>query len=146
MTRMRNNEHQIFMWANDGSELMYAFPRHAMPIDPAEAMMGPLIARWFVTNGEEGMAPTDENMLKVFDLYRSAGGRERRKRQDGSGDLEDHRRQRVQHRHGRRLAGGDGHPHRQEHDGQHPGASGQHAARPHAAELAPGDVLFRNGG
>jgi peptide/nickel transport system substrate-binding protein len=73
-TRMRNNEHQIFMWANDGSELLYAFPRHALPIDPAEPMMGPLIATWFVTNGEEGMEPTDENMLKAFDLYRSAGG------------------------------------------------------------------------
>jgi peptide/nickel transport system substrate-binding protein len=71
MTRMRNNEHQIFMWANDGSELIYAFPRHAMPIDPAEAMMGPLIARWFVTNGEEGVAPP-EQMLAAFDLYNQA--------------------------------------------------------------------------
>jgi peptide/nickel transport system substrate-binding protein len=74
MTRMRNNEHQIFMWANDGSELLYAFPRHALPIDPAEAMMGPLIAPWFVTNGEEGVAPKEEAMLAAFDLYRSAGG------------------------------------------------------------------------
>lgn len=74
MTRMRNNEHQIFMWANDGSELLYAFPRHALPIDPAEAMMGPLIARWFVTNGKEGMEPTDANMLKAFDLYNQASG------------------------------------------------------------------------
>jgi peptide/nickel transport system substrate-binding protein len=71
-TRMRNNEHQIFMWANDGSELLYAFPRHALPIDPAEAMMGPLIANWFVTNGEEGVAPPDENMLAAFDLYNQA--------------------------------------------------------------------------
>ena len=78
-TRMRNNEHQLFMWANDGSELIYAFPRHALPIDPAEAMMGPLIANWFATNGEEGMEPTDENMLKAFDLYRSAGGQKRRR-------------------------------------------------------------------
>ena len=77
MTRMRNNEHQIFMWANDGSELIYAFPRHAMPIDPAEAMMGPLIARWFVTNGAEGMKPNDENMIKAFDLYNQAGGQEK---------------------------------------------------------------------
>jgi peptide/nickel transport system substrate-binding protein len=74
MTRMRNNEHQIFMWANDGSELIYAFPRHALPLDPAEAMMGPLIANWFVTGGEEGVAPSEEAMLEAFDLYRSAGG------------------------------------------------------------------------
>jgi len=74
MTRMRNNEHQIFMWANDGSELLYAFPRHALPVDPAEAMMGPLIARWFVTNGEEGVAPSEEAMLEAIDLYTQAGG------------------------------------------------------------------------
>jgi peptide/nickel transport system substrate-binding protein len=71
---MRNNEHQIFMWANDGSELFHAFPRHALPIDPAESMMGPLIANWFVTGGEEGVAPSEEAMLEAFDLYRSAGG------------------------------------------------------------------------
>jgi peptide/nickel transport system substrate-binding protein len=73
-TRMRNNEHQIFMWANDGSELIYAFPRHALPVDPVEAMMGPLIALWYVSNGEEGMAPTEEAMLTAIELYTSAGG------------------------------------------------------------------------
>jgi peptide/nickel transport system substrate-binding protein len=75
-TRMRNNEHQIFMWANDGSELIYAFPRHALPVDPVEAMMGPLIAQWFVTNGEEGMEPADENLRAAIELYRSAGGQD----------------------------------------------------------------------
>ena len=76
MTRMRNNEHQIFMWANDGSELLYAFPRHALPVDPAEAMMGPLIARWFVTNGAEGMAPTEEAMIEAMKLYSEAGSQD----------------------------------------------------------------------
>ena len=75
-TRMRNNEHQIFMWANDGSELIYAFPRHAIPVDTAEAMMGPLIATWYVTNGAEGMAPTDEAMLTALDLYTQASGQD----------------------------------------------------------------------
>ena len=61
---MRNNELQIVMWANDGSELLYAFPHHALPIDPAEAMMGPLIAKWFATNGEAGHgAARRRNML-----------------------------------------------------------------------------------
>jgi peptide/nickel transport system substrate-binding protein len=75
-TRMRNNEHQIFMWANDGSELIYAFPRHAIPVDPTEAMMGPLIAAWYVSNGAEGMAPTDEAMLTALDLYTQAKGQD----------------------------------------------------------------------
>ncbi len=76
MTRMRNNEHQIFMWANDGSELFHAFPRHAMPLDPSEAMMGPLIARWFATNGEQGKKPDSAEMLRAMDLYRAAAGQD----------------------------------------------------------------------
>jgi peptide/nickel transport system substrate-binding protein len=76
MTRMRNNEHQIFMWANDGSELIYAFPRHAMPVDPSEPMMGPLLATWFATNGERGKKPTDPQMIKAMDLMREANGQD----------------------------------------------------------------------
>ena len=29
-----NNEHQIFVWNNGGTELLYLFPRHAIPVDP----------------------------------------------------------------------------------------------------------------
>ena len=77
MTRMRNNEHQIFMWANDGSELIYAFPRHAMPVDPAEADDGPADApSWYATGGDEGMKPTDEQMLKAIELLDRAGGQD----------------------------------------------------------------------
>ncbi len=108
--------------------------------------------------GDDG--PADRQLVR--DQRRRGGGAERRghacgvrplqigrrpeqgrKRQDRPGDLEDHRRQRLQHRHGWRVARGDGYPHRQEHDGQHPGAAGQHAARAHATELAPGDVLLQ---
>jgi peptide/nickel transport system substrate-binding protein len=75
-TRMRNNEHQIFMWANDGSELIYAFPRHAMPVDTAEPMLGPLWAKWFATDGEQGKKPSDPEMLKAMDLLRAANGQD----------------------------------------------------------------------
>jgi peptide/nickel transport system substrate-binding protein len=72
--RMRNNEHQIFMWANDGSEIIYAFPRHAIPVDPAEPTMGPLYAQWFASNGAKGEKPEDPELLKIFDLYNRAKG------------------------------------------------------------------------
>ena len=72
--RMRNNEHQIFMWANDGSEIIYAFPRHAMPVDPVEPTMGPLWAQWFASNGAKGEKPDDEQMLKIYELYNRAKG------------------------------------------------------------------------
>jgi peptide/nickel transport system substrate-binding protein len=74
--RMRNNEHQLFMWANDGSELLYAFPRHAMPVDPVEAMLGPLYAKWFASGGAQGKKPEDPQMLKAMDMLSSAAGQD----------------------------------------------------------------------
>ena len=44
MTRVRNNEHHILIWTNGGTELLYLFPRHAIPVDPTEAYMGPAFA------------------------------------------------------------------------------------------------------
>ena len=38
--RVAGNEHQIALWANDGSEVLYLFPRHALPLDPVEALLG----------------------------------------------------------------------------------------------------------
>jgi len=76
MARMRNNEHQIIMWANDGSEILYTFPIHAIPVDPTQAMMGPKYAQWFASGGEQGVKPTDVSMLKVFDLYKGASAQD----------------------------------------------------------------------
>ena len=71
-TRTRNNEHQIMIWTNGGTELLYLFPRHALPVDPTEAYVGPEFATWFASNGAQGRAPTDPNLLKALDLFRSA--------------------------------------------------------------------------
>ncbi len=69
-----NNEHQIITWANDGSEMLYLFARHAMPVDPAECHMGMAFAKWYASNGEQGTKPDDPEMLRAFDLYREAFG------------------------------------------------------------------------
>ncbi|RPH99489.1 MAG: ABC transporter substrate-binding protein, partial [Zetaproteobacteria bacterium] len=50
-TKIKGNEHQIAIWANDGTEALYLFPRHALPVDPVEALMGHPIADWFASNG-----------------------------------------------------------------------------------------------
>ncbi|MCA1648181.1 MAG: ABC transporter substrate-binding protein [Chloroflexi bacterium] len=76
MSRMRNNEHQIYMWANDGSEILYTFPIHAIPVDPTQAMMGPKYAQWFASGGEQGVMPDDPQMLKIYDLFKSAAGQD----------------------------------------------------------------------
>lgn len=73
-TRDNNNENQIITWANDGSEVLFLFPRHALPVDAAEAHMGMAFAKWYASNGAAGKKPDDPEMLKAFDLFRSAYG------------------------------------------------------------------------
>jgi peptide/nickel transport system substrate-binding protein len=73
-TRSQGNENQIMFWANDGSEIIYLFPRHALPVDPVECHMAPLVARWYATNGQEGMEPPSEEMRQALDLFRAAAG------------------------------------------------------------------------
>jgi peptide/nickel transport system substrate-binding protein len=71
-TKVRNNEHHIFVWNNGGTELLYLFPRHAIPVDPTEAFMGPRYAQYYASNGAQGVKPEDPNLLRIWELYRAA--------------------------------------------------------------------------
>ena len=73
-TRDNNNENQIITWANDGSEMLFLFPRHALPVDAAEAHMGMAFAKWYASKGQSGRKPDDPEMQRAFDLFRSAFG------------------------------------------------------------------------
>jgi peptide/nickel transport system substrate-binding protein len=72
MTRVRNNDHHMLIWTNGGTELLYLFPRHAIPVDQTEAYMGPAYAMWYASNGAQGKKPEDPGLLKIFDLFRAA--------------------------------------------------------------------------
>jgi peptide/nickel transport system substrate-binding protein len=72
MTRVRNNEHHIFIWNNGGTELLYLFPRHAIPVDPTEAYMGPDYALYFASGGTQGTKPDDPNILRIWELFSEA--------------------------------------------------------------------------
>lgn len=80
MTRSRNNEHHMMVWTNGGTELLYLFPRHAIAVDPTEAFMGPAHAVWYASGGASGMEPEDENLLRIYDLFRSAAGEQEERR------------------------------------------------------------------
>jgi peptide/nickel transport system substrate-binding protein len=73
--RRNANENQLELWANDGSELLYGFPNHALPIT-GTVLMGPEIGKWYASNGAQGMKPEDPEMLKALDLFRSGPGLE----------------------------------------------------------------------
>ncbi len=76
-TRSSNSENQIMFWANDGTEMLYLFPRHALPVDPSECHMGAAFAKWYSSGGKQGKEPKDPEMIKAFDLFRSAPGKKR---------------------------------------------------------------------
>ena len=74
VTRNSGSENQMIAWANDGSEMIYLFPRHALPVDAAEAHMGQAFARWYASRGTAGKKPDDPEMLRAMEMFRSAFG------------------------------------------------------------------------
>jgi len=80
--RIANNEHQIAIFVNDGSEQLYLYPRFALPVEPTQCLLGLPIARWYASGGKQGKPPKDPELLRALDLFRSAPGKkaeERRK-------------------------------------------------------------------
>ncbi len=74
--RIAANQDQINVWTNGGTELMYLFPRHCLPVDPTEAHLGVEIAKWYSSGGKQGMAPTDPELKRALELFRSAAGQQ----------------------------------------------------------------------
>jgi peptide/nickel transport system substrate-binding protein len=79
-TKTANAEHHIMFWTVGGSENLYLFPRHVLPVDPAECHLGMPFARWYASNGAQGKKPGNPEMLRAFDLYRSAAGKKQPER------------------------------------------------------------------
>ncbi len=78
--RSANAEHHIRCSIPSGSENIYLFPRHVLPVDPAETHLGMPFARWYASNGAQGKKPDNPEMLRAFDLYRSAAGKKEAER------------------------------------------------------------------
>lgn len=68
-----NNEHQIYIWGG-GSEDIFLWPRHDLPVEPNEPFSGSLYAKWFASGGSAGRKPTDPELLKAMDLLRAGAG------------------------------------------------------------------------
>ena len=79
-TKTANAEHHAMFWTVGGSENLFLFPRHVLPVDPAECHIGMPFARWYATGGAQGKKPTNPEMLRAFDLYRSAAGKKESER------------------------------------------------------------------
>jgi peptide/nickel transport system substrate-binding protein len=71
-TRVRNDQNQIVLWSNNGSESLYLYTIPVLPIDPQSSFGGAAYAQWYASNGAVGIKPTDPELLKGFALLRSA--------------------------------------------------------------------------
>jgi peptide/nickel transport system substrate-binding protein len=74
--RLGANQEQIDIWNNSGTELIYLFPRHCLPVDITEPHLGIEIAKWYASNGTQGMEPTDPELRRALELFRSAAGQQ----------------------------------------------------------------------
>jgi peptide/nickel transport system substrate-binding protein len=71
-TRVRNDQHQVAMFSNSGSESLYLYPVLALPVDPAASLMGSAYSQWYASGGSAGLKPTDPALLRVYELLRIA--------------------------------------------------------------------------
>jgi len=72
--RLTANQDQINIWNNSGSEVIFLFPRHSLPVDVTEAHLGIEIAKWYSSNGKQGTEPKDPELRRALELFRSAAG------------------------------------------------------------------------
>jgi peptide/nickel transport system substrate-binding protein len=85
--RTRNNEHQIMVWTNGGTELLYLYPVHAIPVSGSESFVAPKWGVWYASNGEQGVKPDDPKMLEIYDLFRSAAGQKEQERYETAQEI-----------------------------------------------------------
>jgi len=143
-TKTANAEHHAMFWTVGGSENLYLFPRHVLPVDPAECHLGMPFARWYASNGTQGKKPSNPEMLRAFELFRSAGGKKEAERIKIAREIwkilveECWVIGTV-----RRVARLHGRADRQEQHGQYPHAADQRPAHADAQHVASGDVLLQ---
>jgi peptide/nickel transport system substrate-binding protein len=79
-TRVRNDQNQIVLWSNNGSESLYLYTIPVLPIDPQSSFGGAAYAQWYASTGAAGIKPTDPELLKGFELLRSAASQPEERR------------------------------------------------------------------
>jgi peptide/nickel transport system substrate-binding protein len=65
--RRAANELPIYVWQNDGTDELFLYPLHAIPVTP-DSGTGPAFGQWYSSNGSQGIEPPD-NVKAVLDLF-----------------------------------------------------------------------------
>ena len=72
-TRVRNDDNQMSIFSNNGSESLWLYTSPVLPNDPTSSQSGAGLAKWFASGGTAGIAPEDPSMIKAFELLRTVG-------------------------------------------------------------------------
>ena len=86
-TRVRNDQEQMVLFSNNGSESLFLYTLPVLPVDPQSSFGGAAYAQWYTSNGTAGIAPTDPMLLKGFDLLRSAASQPEEQRTEIAKEL-----------------------------------------------------------
>lgn len=86
-TRAYNDQHQIGMWTNNGTESLYLFPRYALPVDPLGGVISNVYAAWYASNGAQGRPPEDPELRRAMELLRSAGAQQQEQRNETAKEI-----------------------------------------------------------
>ncbi|MCC6175789.1 MAG: ABC transporter substrate-binding protein [Chloroflexi bacterium] len=70
--RNANNETQLFMWDNGGTERLFGTPGNTFAAEP-NSSYGPLYGQWFTTNGARGKEPPPR-MKEMMEKWRRGFG------------------------------------------------------------------------
>jgi peptide/nickel transport system substrate-binding protein len=86
-TRVRNDQNQIVIWSNNGSESLFLYTLPVLPVDPQSSFGGAAYAQWYASNGAIGIKPTDEKLLEGFALLRTAASQPEARRTEIAKEL-----------------------------------------------------------
>jgi len=71
-SRRGANELQTFFWQNDGTDELYLYPNHALPVG-SDSGTGPGYGIWYASNGALGVEPAaDGSVRMVLDMFSTA--------------------------------------------------------------------------
>jgi len=86
-TRVRNDQHQMVLFSNSGSESLFLFPTLAVPVDPGGSLMGSAYSLWYTSGGTAGLKPEDPALLRVYDLMRTAPSKPEEERNEAAREI-----------------------------------------------------------
>jgi peptide/nickel transport system substrate-binding protein len=72
MMRISQDQDQVAIWTNNGTESLYLYARYAMPVDMTNGMGSRAYAQWYGSDGKDGLKPAEPELIRAYELLKSA--------------------------------------------------------------------------